>query len=88
MAQPVDQELDFLSVALTPEFREDPHQFFHLLREHEPVHQTPMGVYMLTRYADASAIVRDPALSNNERNSDLYQAFQQANPDARARCVR
>jgi cytochrome P450 len=82
MAQPVDQELDFLSVALTPEFREDPHQFFHLLREHEPVHQTPMGVYMLTRYADASAIVRDPALSNNERNSDLYQAFQQANPDA------
>jgi cytochrome P450 len=82
MTQPAEQTLDFLSVALTPEFREDPYQFFHLLREHEPVHHTPMGVYMLTRYADASAIVRDPALSNNERNSDIYQAFQQANPDA------
>jgi cytochrome P450 len=81
MTQPAEQTLDFLSVALTPEFREDPYQFFHLLREHEPVHQTPMGVYMLSRYADASAIVRDPALSNNERNSDLYQAFREANPE-------
>jgi cytochrome P450 len=82
MAQPVEQGLDFLSVALTAEFREDPHQFFHLLREHEPVHKTLMGVYMLTRYADASATVRDPALSNNERKSDLYQAFKEASPDA------
>jgi cytochrome P450 len=81
MAQPAEQTLDFLSVALTPEFREDPYQFFALLREHEPVHQTPLGVYMLTRYADASALVRDPALSNNERNSDLYQAYLEANPD-------
>jgi cytochrome P450 len=82
MAQPAEQTLDFLSVALTPEFREDPYQFFRLLREHEPVHHTPMGVYMLSRYADTSAIVRDPALSNNERNSDLYQAFREVNPDA------
>jgi cytochrome P450 len=82
MAQSAEQALDFLSVALTPEFREDPYQFFALLREHEPVHHTPMGVYMLSRYSDASAIVRDPALSNNERKSDLYQAFREANPDA------
>jgi len=82
MAQPAEQTLDFLSVALTPEFRDDPHPFFHLLREHEPVHHTPMGVYMLTRYADASAIVRDPALSNNERNSDLHQAYVEANAES------
>jgi cytochrome P450 len=80
MAQ-AEQALDFLSVALTPAFREDPYQFFHLLREHEPVHHTPMGVYMLSRYADASATVRDPALSNNERNSDLWQAYVDAKPD-------
>ncbi len=78
MAQPAEQTLDFLSMALTPEFRDDPYPFFHVLREHEPVHQTPMGVYALSRYADASATVRDPALSNNERNSDLYQAFVDA----------
>jgi cytochrome P450 len=81
MAQPAEQTLDFLSMALTPEFRDDPYPFFHLLREHEPVHQTPMGVYALSRYADASATVRDPALSNNERNSDLYQAFVHADPE-------
>jgi len=34
MAQPAEQTLDFLSVALTPEFRDDPYPFFHLLREH------------------------------------------------------
>jgi cytochrome P450 len=81
MTQAQNEALDFLSVALTPQFREDPHPFFHLLREHEPVHKTPLGVYMVSRYADVAAAVRDPALSNNERNSELYQAFVEANPD-------
>ena len=83
MAQPaeqaVDPTLDFMSVALTPEFRENPYQFFELLREHEPVHETPFGVYLLTRHADASAIVRDPHLSTNQENSDLYRAFVESN---------
>jgi cytochrome P450 len=77
--QAVEQPLDFLSVALTPEFRENPYQFFELLREHEPVHQTPFGVYLITRHADASAIVRDPHLSTNQQNSDLFRAFAEAN---------
>jgi cytochrome P450 len=80
MAQPAEQTLDFLSVALTPEFREDPYQFFSLLREHEPVHHTPFGVYLVTRHADAAAIVRDPHLSTNQQNSELYQAFAEAAP--------
>jgi cytochrome P450 len=80
MAQPAEQALDFLSVALTPEFREDPYQFFSLLREHEPVHQTPFGVYLVSRHADASAIVRDPHLSTDQQNSDLFRAFAEANP--------
>ncbi|MGH8985031.1 MAG: cytochrome P450, partial [Acidimicrobiia bacterium] len=79
MAQ-APETLDFLSVALTPEFREDPYPFFHLLREHEPVHHTPLGVHMLSRHADASAVVRDPALSSDERNSELHAAFLEANP--------
>src|SRR2546423_13534537 len=80
MAQPAEQTLDFLSVALTPEFRENPYQFFELLREHEPVHQTPFGVYLVSRHADAAAIVRDPHLSTNQENSDLFRAFAEANP--------
>jgi cytochrome P450 len=78
MAQPAEQTLDFLSVALTPEFRENPYQFFSLLREHEPVHQTPFGVYLISRHADASAIARDPHLSNNQHNSELYESFVRA----------
>jgi pimeloyl-[acyl-carrier protein] synthase len=74
-----ETELDFISVALTPEFREDPYEFFRLLREQEPVHKTAFGVYLLTRHADASTAVRDPRLSNNERNSELYQAFIEEN---------
>ena len=77
--QAVEQPLDFLSVALTPEFRENPYPFFELLREHEPVHQTPFGVYLISRHADASAIVRDPRLSTNQENSDLFRAFAEAN---------
>ena len=80
MAQPAEQTLDFLSVALTPEFRDDPYQFFRLLRENEPVHQTPFGVYLVSRHADTSAIVRDPHLSTDQQNSDLFRAFAEANP--------
>jgi len=78
MAQPAEQAIDFLSVALTPEFRDDPYQFFDILREHEPVHHTPFGVYLVSRHADAAAIVRDPRLSNNQRNSELYESFVRA----------
>jgi cytochrome P450 len=75
------ENLDFLSVAMTPEFRDDPYPFFQLLREHEPVHKTAFGVYLLTRHADAAAAVRDPRLSSDERNSELYEAFQRSRDD-------
>jgi cytochrome P450 len=80
MAQPVDDTIDFLSLAFTPEFRADPYPFFQLLREHDPVHHAPFGVYLLTRHADAAAVVRDPRLSNNQQNSDLFRAFAEADP--------
>lgn len=80
MAQPAEQTLDFLSVAMTSEFRDDPYPFFAALRQHEPVHQTPFGVYLLSRHADAAAVVRDPRLSNNQENSDLFRAFAETNP--------
>ena len=44
------------------------------------MHQTPFGVYLLSRHADAAAVVRDPRLSNNQENSELFQAFAEANP--------
>jgi len=79
MAQ-ASETLDFFSVLLTPEFRDDPYPFFTRLREEEPVHRTPLGAYMLSRHADASAVVRDSTLSNDQRNSELYEAYMAANP--------
>jgi cytochrome P450 len=74
-------DLDFISVAMTPEFRDDPYPFFHLLRDREPVHKTTFGVYLLTRHADAAAAVRDPRLSSDERHSELYEAFERSRDD-------
>jgi len=78
MTQQAEQAPDFLSLALTPEFRDDPYQFFSVLREHDPVHHTQFGVYLISRHADAASIVRDSRLSNNQRNSELYNSFVRA----------
>jgi cytochrome P450 len=80
MTQPTEEAIDFFSVVMTPEFREDPYTFFDALRASDPIHHTPFGVYLLSRHADATAVVRDPRLSNDERNSELFRTFQETNP--------
>ncbi|HEY3210984.1 MAG TPA: cytochrome P450 [Actinomycetota bacterium] len=62
-----------------PEMRADPYPLYHRLRSQDPVHQSFPGVWILTRYADCVAVLRDPdRFSNDSRNSDLYQAFRAA----------
>src|SRR2546430_2192217 len=43
-----------------PEFHADPYPFYHRLRSVEPVHQTSMGFWVLTRYDDVVMVLRDP----------------------------
>ena len=43
-----------------PEFHANPYPFYHRLRAAEPVHQTPMGFWVLTRFDDAVMVLRDP----------------------------
>jgi len=52
-----------------PSFAEDPYPHWKALREHAPVHQTALGLWVLTRYDDVLRFVRDPALSVEERNA-------------------
>jgi len=52
-----------------PEFAQDPYPQWRLLREHDPVHQTPIGFWVLSRYEDVHRFVRDPALSVEDRNA-------------------
>ncbi|MFM7686476.1 MAG: cytochrome P450 [Actinomycetota bacterium] len=46
------------------EFLEDPAPTLRWLREHDPVHRSPHGYWLLTRYDDVAAALRDPRLSS------------------------
>ncbi len=48
-----------------PEYRTDPYPLYRKLRELDPVHRSPSGVWVLTRHADATAVLRDPRFSPN-----------------------
>ncbi len=43
----------------TPEFRDDPYPFLHHLRARDPVNETPLGLWRLTRYADVNRLLHD-----------------------------
>jgi cytochrome P450 len=62
---------DLLAAALSTEFQDDPYPVFHALRESDPVHQTAIGPWLVSRYDDAVAVLRDPHLSNDRRRAGL-----------------
>jgi cytochrome P450 len=44
---------------LSPDFIRDPYPHYDLLRRADPVHITPHGMYLVSRHADVSGILRD-----------------------------
>lgn len=70
-----------------PDFVHDPYPTFAALREHDPVHRSPMGSWVLTRYEDVAAALADERLGNappsyavlNSRNSPRYVCAEVAN---------
>ena len=44
---------------LDPAFISDPYPFYHRLRETAPVHKTPMGFWLLSRYEDVALSLKD-----------------------------
>jgi len=45
---------------MDPEFLADPYPTYHRLRVEDPVHHSPLGFWVLTRYEDVSSVLRDP----------------------------
>jgi cytochrome P450 len=45
---------------MDPEFLADPYPAYHRLRAEDPVHQSPLGFWVLTRYDDVVVTLRDP----------------------------
>jgi len=58
-----------------PGFRVDPYPVYRRLTAEDPVHQTPFGMVVLSRYRDCAALLRDPRSSSDASNSTMYQAF-------------
>jgi cytochrome P450 len=44
---------------MDPEFLADPYPTYHRLRTEDPVHYSPLGFWVLTRYEDVAAVLRD-----------------------------
>jgi cytochrome P450 len=53
---------DFTFNPMAPEFVEDPYPTYRRLREEDPVHQSPLGFWVLTRYEDVVSSLRDPRM--------------------------
>jgi cytochrome P450 len=47
---------------MDPEFVADPYPTYRRLRAEDPVHHSPLGFWVLTRYTDVIAMLRDPRL--------------------------
>lgn len=48
---------------MDPEFVADPYPTYHRLRAEDPVHYSPLGFWVLTRYEDVVTALRDPRLT-------------------------
>jgi cytochrome P450 len=52
-----------------PDFAANPYPRFAELRAADPVHETPIGMWMLFGYDDVLRVLRDPSLSVEDRNA-------------------
>ena len=60
---------------MDPEFIEDPYPTYHRLRSEDPVHQSPLGFWVLSRYEDVVAALRDPRLGKEAIASFVAARF-------------
>jgi cytochrome P450 len=65
---------------LDPDFLADPYPVYHRLRSEDPVHHHPFGFYVLTRYDDVTAFLRDPRFGKSGYQA-LFKSRFGAGPD-------
>ncbi|MBV8981555.1 MAG: cytochrome P450 [Acidimicrobiia bacterium] len=52
-----------------PGFAEDPYPQYEAMRAHQPVHESPFGIWLLFRHDDVLRFLRDPSLSVEDANA-------------------
>jgi pimeloyl-[acyl-carrier protein] synthase len=67
ITQPGVAEMALFS-PMAPRVRANPYPIYHALRERDPLHFSPFGTCLLTRYDDAVAVLRDRRFSVEHRN--------------------
>src|SRR6266705_2948291 len=65
---------------MDPDFITDPYPTYHRLRAHDPVHHSPLGFWVLTRYEDVVAALRDPRLAKEAIAEFVAARFGAAMP--------
>jgi cytochrome P450 len=65
---------------MDPEFVADPYPTYHRLRAEDPVHHSPLGFWILTRYPDVMAMLRDPRLIKEPIAAFVAARFGLAGP--------
>jgi cytochrome P450 len=77
-----------------PGFFEDPYQQYALVREADPVHFSPLEVWVLFRYDDCFQLLRDPSTSvdirtelelNGDDRRERFEIFEELFPDREPR---
>jgi cytochrome P450 len=70
-------------ILVSPDVLECPYDFYRRIREEAPVHQTPMGFWVVSRYDDVLSVVRD-----TERfSSDMRNSFVSGPPSEELRAI-
>jgi cytochrome P450 len=65
---------------MDPDFVADPYPMYHRLRAEDPVHRSPLGFWVLTRYTDVIAMLRDPRLTKEPIAAFVAARFGMAVP--------
>lgn len=65
-----------------PGFDDNPYRQYAAVREHDPVHKTPIGGWMFFRHDDVTRVLRNPSLSVEARNATAQS--QLADPEMAA----
>ena len=65
---------------MDPAFVADPYPTYHRLRAEDPVHHSPLGFWVLTRYADVMTMLRDPRLTKEPIAAFVAARFGMAVP--------
>jgi len=70
--------VDVLTEIVRTENLVDPYPFLAWVRNHDPVHHSPSGVYLVSRYADGREVLQNSKLFRNPEPDEIFRLFPAA----------